>query len=244
MARESWDLRGESPEFDAVAEYPPVSRLAVVSLVLAVLASGALFIPLLVCAAVAGAILAAAALWSIAHASSPVVGRKAALVALLLCILFGSWGTTWRWTRQQTLYAQAREHADTWLRLVQAGRLHDAYQLHLTQDSRLAPGADFEQHLAGNRDARLGFESLFQRDPVRQIVAAGKNGELRLVGFESQQDESYSGQQRDVVTLRYALDHRQDGQPQTMIFLMQLIRSVSHGDSEARWELRSVETPK
>jgi hypothetical protein len=244
MSQESWDSRDESTEFDAVAEYPPVSRLAVLSLVLAIFASGAVFSPLLVCVAVAGALVAAAALWSIARAERPPLGRRAAVAALLLCVLFGAWGTTWRITRQQVLYAQAKEHADKWLQLVQAGRLQEAYQLHLNQDSRLAPGADLAEHFKNNRDSRREFESFFQREPLQRIVAAGAEGQVRFVRYEDQVDESYAGQKMDLLTLRYVLEAGPGGRPQTEVFLVQIGRSVAPGGDEARWELRSVETPK
>jgi len=244
MSQESWDSRGESTEFDTVAEYPPVSRLAVLSLVLAIFAGGAVFSPLLVCAAVAGALVAAAALRSIARAERPPLGRTAAVAALLLCVLFGAWGTTWRVARQQVLYAQAKEHADKWLRLVQAGRLQEAYQLHLNQDDRLAPGADLAEHLKNNRDSRREFETFFRREPLQQIVAAGAGGHARFVRYEEQVDESFAGQKKDLVTLRYVWEAGADARPQTEVFLVQVVRSVVPERGEARWELRSVETPK
>jgi hypothetical protein len=244
MSQEPWDSRDESSELDAVAEYPPVSRLAVLSLVLAVLASGAIFSPLMVCAAVAGALVAAAALWSMAHAPRPPLGRKAAVAALLACVLFGAWGTTWRAIRQQVLYAQAKQHADKWLERVQAGQLQDAYQLHLSQDSRLALGADFEEHLKANQEARYEYDGFFRREPLQQIVAAGAQGRLRFVGYEDLADESYSGQTRDVVTLRYELVARSEDSPQTIVFLVQIARNAVADSDEVRWELRSVETPK
>lgn len=244
MSQERWDSGGESSEFDAVVEYPPVSRLAVLSLVLAVLASGAVFSPLMVCAAVAGALVAAAALAAIARAPRPPLGRKAAVAALLLCVLFGAWGTSWRAIRQQVLYAQAKEHADKWFQLVQNGRLQEAFLLHLNQEARLAPGADFEEYLKSNQESRYEFEGFFRGEPLRQIVDAGQRGQVRFLQYEDHVDETYSGQKRDFVTLRYALDTGPDAPPQTAAFLVQIVRSVMPEGSEARWELRSVETPK
>jgi hypothetical protein len=244
MSQERWDSRDESSELDAVAEFTPFSRLAVLAAVLAIFAVGAVFSPLMVFVAVAGAMVAAAALWSIAHAPRPQLGRQAAIAALMLCVLFGAWGTTWRAVRQQVLYAQAEEQADKWLQLVRTGRLKEGYQLHLSQDSRQAPEADLEEFIQNNREARNEFESFFRGEPLRRIVEAGPQGQVRLVRFEKQMDESFSGQTRDAVSLRYALDYDQDGRPQTAVFLLHLVRSLDGGSAEARWEVRAVETPK
>ena len=177
MSPEPLDLRSEHPESDAVAEYPPVSRLAVLSLVLAIVGCGAVFSPLMVCFAVAAALTAAAALWSIARAPRPLLGRKAAVAALLLGVLFGVWGTTWRLVREQMVYAQARQQADKWLQLVQAGRLQEAHQLHLAHENRQAPGADLKEYYKNDREARFEIESYFRGEPLRQIVQAGEGGE-------------------------------------------------------------------
>jgi hypothetical protein len=227
-----------------VAEYPPVSRLAVLSLLLAIGACGAVFSPLLVCLAVAGALVAVAALWSIARAERPPLGRKAAVAALLLSVLFGVWGTTWRMFRQETVYAQARQRADQWLQLVQTGRLQEAHQLHLAHENRQDPGADLKELYKNSRESRFDFESYFRGEPLRKIVEAGQRGQLRFVQYANLVTESFSGQKTDVVTLRYALDYTEESQSRTLDFLLLIARSVSRQGAEARWELRGVQTPK
>lgn len=244
MSPELWDSRDESSEFARVAEYPPVSRLAVLSVILAVLASGVIFIPLLICAAVAGALVAVAALWSIAHAAQPMLGRKAAIAALLGCVFVGAWGTTWRLVRERVLFAEAKQHADRWLQLVQAGRREAAYQLHLDQDSRLALDEDFEEHLNARVEARYEYEGFWRGEPVAQIVKAGPQGQVQFLGYDEISRDSHLGQIKDFITLRYAFTAPSGEEPQTTVFLVQMLRTIRSGDDEARWELRSVELPK
>lgn len=244
MSSELWDTRDESSEFAVVAEYPPVSRLAVLSVVLAVLASGVIFLPLLIVAAVAGALVALAALWSIARAPQPMVGRKAAIAALLFCVFAGAWGTTWRLVRQRVLFAEAKQYADRWLQLIQAGQLQDAYQLHLSQDSRLAPGEDFEEYLNAREETRYEYEGFLRGEPLQQIVKAGSRGQVQFLGYEDIARDSHLGQTKDYMTLRYALTVPADDAPQTTVFLVHIMRAVLSGDSESRWEVRSVELPK
>jgi hypothetical protein len=244
MSPQTLDLRSEHPESDAVAEYPPISRLAVFSLVLAIVSCGAVFNPLMVCFAVAAALTAAAALGAIARAPGPMLGRKAAVAALLLSVLFGVWGTSWRLVREQMVYAQARQHADKWLQLVQAGRLHEAHQLHLAHESRQAPGADLKALYQNDRDARFEIESYFRGEPLRQIVQAGKDGNLRFLQRETLLNETYAGQKTDLVTLRYAFDPPGKDPSQRLVFLVQMARKVAGDDAEVHWELRGVQLAK
>lgn len=219
--------------------------MAVLSLGLAIVACGAIFSPLMVCFAVAAVLVAAAALWSIARASRPPLGRKAAVAALLLGMLFGVWGTTWRLVREQVVYVQARQQADKWLQLVQTGRLQEAHQLHLAHENRQAPGADLKEHYKNDREARFDLESYFRGEPLRQIIEAGEQrGILRFLQRENLLNEIYSGQKVDVVTLRYALDLFEKAQPKTLVFQVRIARSVGTGGTEAHWELRGVQLPK
>ncbi len=155
MTQEPLASRDVSPEAEMAAEYRPVSRLAVISLLLAVGGIGAVMSTLMICLAVAAAALAVAALWSIARADRPPLGRKAALVALLLSLFCGAWGLTWRTVRQQVICDEAQQLADQWLQLVQAGRLQEAHQLHLSRQVARPPA----------RTSRISTRTRVRRDP-------------------------------------------------------------------------------
>lgn len=239
-----WDSRDEPSELNAVAEYPQINRVAVVALILGVISVGAIFFSLLLLPAIAGALLAFAALWSIGRASRPQLGRQAALAALALCLTSAAWGVAWRAIRQQVLFAQASERADQWFEMVQAGRLGEAYQLHLSQANRQTPGTDLGEFLKTNREAREDYQVFFHGDPLQRIVDEGPRGKTRLLGLEKVLDESYAGQTKDDVTLRYAFDYQQDGQPRTVAFLVHMGRTRDKGSHEVRWEVRSLQIPK
>jgi len=235
---------GAFSETEIAAEYRPVSPCAVISLVLAIAGVGAVFSTLMICVALAAAALAVVALWSIGRADRPPLGRKAALVALLLSLFCGAWGVTWRTVRQQVVCNEARQLADKWLQLVQAGRLQEAHQLHLPRQSRQAPGMNLADFYKNTREARFEMDGFFREYPLDQIVAAGQRGRLRFLECESLQNESYAGSTTDAATLRYALDYERDGQPQTVTFLVFIGRTIEPGKAEANWELRSVQLPK
>jgi len=79
---------------------------------------------------------------------------------------------------------------------------------------------------------------------LRQIIAAGQQGQLRFLQCDNLQKESYAGLRTDVVTLRYALDYQQDGRAQTLTFLVFITRTVEGQKAEANWELRSLQFPQ
>lgn len=225
-------------------EYPAVSRLAVVALLLAISAAGALANLLFVCSAVAGAALAVIALWSIARADRPLLGRRVAILALLLSLLFGAWGLTWRTVRQQVVGNEARQVADQWLQLVREGRLAEAHQLHLSRSARQAPGLDLADFYKNTREARQDMDTFFSAPPLSQIVEAGPRGQLRFLQCDSLQDESYAGSRTDVACLRYALDYQRDGQPKTVTFIVYIARTSETDKPEANWDVRSAQFPK
>jgi len=197
----------------------------------------------MVCVAVAAAAPAIAARWSIARAERPPLGRKAALVALLLSLLCGTWGITWRTVRERVICRDAQQLADQWLQLVRAGNLREAHQLHLSRQERQAPGANLEEYYKNTHEPVSDLDSFYAAAPLSQIVAAGQQGQVRFLACEDVQDESYAGIKRDVANLRYALDQPADGQLQTVPFLLTIARVVDRQKAEANWELRGVRAP-
>jgi hypothetical protein len=228
---------------DTVAQYPPVSRWAVISLLLALVSFAAIFTPLMWFLPLAGAALAIAALRSIHAADELILGKKAAVAGLLLSLLFLSWGTTRYYTRQQTLYRQARQRIETWLELVQAGRLAEAHQLHLEREQRQAPRTDLEKHYRETSDARRERKAFFEQAPLDTIVKVGRRGRVRYVGNDRISLESSLGERTEVVSQRYALDYEQEGRPQSRDFLVGIARTRDPDTSEARWEVRRVVDP-
>ena len=164
----------------------------------------------------AAAALAAAALWSIARADRPPLGRKAALVALLLSLFCGAWGLTWRTVRQQVICHEAQQLADQWLQLVRAGRLQEAHQLHLPWKDRQAPGTNLADFYKNTREPRSDLDSFFRAPPLSQIVDAGPvRASCDSCSARACKTSPTRDPRRTSATLRYALDYQPDGQPQT-----------------------------
>jgi hypothetical protein len=236
------DDRFESPVdgAGAVAQYPSVSVPAVLALLLGVASAGALISPLWWCIPLVAATLAVLALRSIARSERVVLGRRAAVIGLLLGLGFVGWGVTRYYLRQRILQQQAHQHADAWLQLVQQGRLHEAHQLHLGQDQRQTPEADLAKYYRDSREPQREFHSFFDVAPVRDLVDQGAHGRLRFLGDKGVLAEGAPGTSSDVITLSYALDYEQDGQPTSLPFLITLVRTRNRGDADARWQVRDV----
>ncbi len=243
MSQEPFDPRPGHPEADAVAEYPAVSRLAVIALLLGLGAIGAVISPLLVCLAVAGAVLAVAALRSLARrtAAAGTQGRhrgaaaEPALRGLGHDLAMGAPAGDLR-----RVPATGRQVAAAGSRGTPARSPSAAPSAQRSP----APGASLEDYYKKTRDARFELDSFFEGQPLRQLVTAGQQGQLRFLRYENLQNESYAGQRMDIATLRYAFDYQQDSQPRTLEMRVAIARTLDSQGTEAHWELRSIQTPK
>jgi hypothetical protein len=228
---------------DDLARYRGVSWLAVTALLVGLL-SVAAFIdlqnPLLWSLPVLALILALLALRRIAAEQPRLLGRKAALTALALALICGSWAIVQYTVRRSWVYAEARQHADEWLELVRTGRLSEAHQLHLTQESRQAPGTALDRHYDQSREAKRDRESFFQTPPLSILVAAGTRGTVRFADHDVLVTEWTSGSLQETIVERYVLDYEDNGRPRTLPFLITLLRWHHRSLGEIRWEVRDV----
>jgi len=98
-------------------EYRAVSGMAVAGLVFGMLSPAAMFDPVGFAAPALGILLCAAALWRVARHAPELIGRKAAMLGLVLAVFFGfaatgQWGC-YHWLLRQ----QARQTAEAWFQL-------------------------------------------------------------------------------------------------------------------------------
>lgn len=236
--------RFSSAEPEELSEYRSLSWLALVALGLGVASGTVLQSARLCLIPILAVALALTALRRIARSQSRLIGRKAALGGLTLGLLFGVWGVTQDLVRQRLLCNQARPHALEWLELVQAGRLYEAYELHSSQDRRQPPGTDLQERYTRNRESRRSLEMFFQQRPLQKIKDLGRKGTLRFVADEGIVSEREFGLPLDHVCQRFAFDYEEQGQPQSLTFLVTLTRRYHRETDEVRWELRDVALPR
>lgn len=220
--------------------YRTLSWWAVAALLLGLLSVTAVFSSRLVVLPVAAVALSIVALRTLAANPTQLIGRKAALAGLSLALLFGTWSVTHAAVRRHLLFAEARIHAQQWLEMVQAGRLLEAHQLHLPQESRRSPGTPLEAFYNQDREGKQAMETFFRQPPLKELVAAGPGGTVRFQRDELIESEQNIGTQLDTITQRYVLDYREDDQPRTMEFLLTLTRKYRREHDEFRWEVRDA----
>jgi hypothetical protein len=221
-----------------------VSWAAVSSLVLGAASCtvllNAMAYPLLCSLPILSVVLAVVALRQVHQAGPRLLGRKAALAGLALALLFGTWGVTQAAVRQSRIFDQARGHALHWLQLVQAGRLPEAYQLHLPRESRLSPGVSFDTAFANDREKREAMHLFFNDGTLKKLIQVGPSAQIQFEGNERLDSEWVAKQRMERVTQRFALTYDEDGRPQTLPLTVILVRKTNPAGGEVSWEVQHV----
>jgi hypothetical protein len=137
----------EQPE---LAEYSPLNRCALISFVLGWLSGLALLHPILGIVPLVGTILAIVALQQLRSTDTKQSGRTLAVIGLGLAVLFGTWAIARQSSRDLRLFSQARLCAEEWLELLRQGKLEDAHQLTLPEESRAPAGLALKAHYAAD----------------------------------------------------------------------------------------------
>ena len=213
---------------------------SVASLVLGLFSSLVLLTPLLSVIPLAGVLCATVALRGIATSDAPVLGRKAALWGLALALVCGVWGSTQAAIHRHFVFQDARRHAEEWLAIVQAGRLPEAFQLHLPQENRRAPGTSLDQFRQSSGDSRREYDSFFKQGPVEKLATVGTRGEVRFIAHDSLQEEILAGRFGEHVATRFALDYNDKGRPQAMPFQIVMTRRYQPASKEIQWHVREI----
>ena len=159
-------------EYDETDDhYRPVCRTAFVALALALLGSWLAlvnsllwFVPVLV------GILGFVALRIIDADGQRMLGRSAAIVAIMLSTLFAAWAPIRDVTRNRILTAEARIHAEQWLRSIQEGEVYVAHQMTLTRANRVRPADDLSEYYTGDPQRANQLEKFVTAPVINQLT--------------------------------------------------------------------------
>ena len=223
------------PDERPLAEYVPVSRLAVAALALGLASPLILASPLLIVVPLAGLAVAFVALRQIALSDRRLQGRWLATLGLCLATFFLGWGVTRQMSRQLTMSQQAERFVDSWLVLVRDGKLHEADQLRHSRSSRIEGIQALTQHYAANKEAAEGFRSFFDSQAMKSFRAAGGRVVWRLDGIAAQ---SRHGKDDNLV-LKY--DYQASGDESWQSLWITVARTLEGSAQTPNWEIRSVE---
>ena len=230
-------------EGDPLADYRPISPLAIVALLAGLASSLAFADPLMLFVPVASAVLAGISLLQFHRSRVPMLGRSAALLGLMFSILFGTWAAAGSWTRQKVLLREAERVGTIWLDLVRDGKLYEAHQLHLSQRDRAAPGESLDvlyhkkKELENGAHASLAAQMIVSRDIFLgpELMQLDRQAKIRLLDSETHRIGS-----ADEVTQRFVVESNRDGQPRTLHVELLLKRFGFSYVRESQWQVDRV----
>ncbi len=170
---------GLDPELE-LAEYRAVNPMAVVGLLLGLGAPLAMVNPLLWIVPMLGVVICGVALWAIGAEGGRWIGRKAAVVGLVLSIVFGLAGPTELFTSDLWIGREARMFGALWFDLLRDGEVHKAHQFDAAWNKRRPLDAGLWNLYRNTPDARISLERFIEEPMVRTMLALGNRAEVRL----------------------------------------------------------------
>jgi hypothetical protein len=225
-------FHAEQPDLDVVG-YRPVSKLAVAALLFGLAAASALAHPLLWCVPLLGVVLAIAALVRLKRAEVPMIGRKAAIVGLVLSILFGAIAPVHSATVNYWLLARAQRLADEWFARIQTGRVQEAYDLmlHSTGGKHPPPPGP---HGDATNDVHTELETFAERQPEAKLLKMGAAAKPQFLAAEVTPDEG----DRSAIGLLYRVPIQGEGAATHLTVQFNVQRRMEPGGE--RWLISSV----
>jgi hypothetical protein len=218
-----------------VAEYRSFAQLAFVSLGLGLSAALIVVSPLLTPLPVGGVIASLVALRSIRRARGELTGAAIATVGLCLSIFFLGFGLTRHLGRQGTLEQRAREVADVFLDLLMDGRVREAHQFRQSPGMRITSSEALAEHYEKNKEAAQELESFTSASVAKQLVARGKQTELRYENLHSATRDGHS----DMLVLKYS--YLPSGSGDRKPLWVYINRRWDEGSKRHQWDVGGIQ---
>jgi len=233
------ESRLSEPQDVEVARYRAVSGLAVAGLIVGLLGPVAWADPLLWTVPLAGIVLSALALRRIAREAPALVGRKAALVGLIVSVLFlaaavSEW-CTYRWR----LRVEAGQFAAKWFEFLRQGEAIASHQLTQSPEVRLPLDQGLQSHYPRGSDLRQELDGYLRRPMIRSLLALGKKARACCYDTESQ----YREDDKDVVEQVHAVTWEEAGKKKSFFTRLTLRRYQLPDAGRAFWQLANFDGP-
>lgn len=227
-------LDGESPE------YQTICGLAVVSLILAILAPLALVDPLGAILPVGAIAVGWAALRRIARNAPALSGRRLALWAVGLSLLFlaavpAEW-LSYRWQIRREAIAVG----DAWFAMLRDNRPQMAFQLTLEPRRRRPLDNTLAKYYREVPELRDGLAAYVRQPLVRTLLTLGRAAEVRWERIEDQ-ERLYNCDRVDPL---YVVGYEEGGRKKSFSVVLHLARlrlSTGAGGGRAVWQLIGAE---
>ena len=192
--------------------------------------------PLLALVPVAAIAVAILAVRNIAVSGGQLVGRPMAVAGLCLATLFLGWSFARHFSRQQALRRNARCTVDSWLALVQAGRLKEALQMRQPSSERITTLEALNEHYEKDAEAAQGLQTFASSRTVKELIAQGQQAGLRFEGVASSSSAGFI----DALILRYSYVKPASSERQPI--WIHVNRTTSERTKQADWDVGGMDT--
>jgi len=235
---QKFQLSSDQPESDA--SYRAISRPAIASLVLALMSPVALVLTPLIVIPAASIAVAVYALWAIRNSSQRPIGRGVAIAALFIGLVVFSIPVSEEVSYNWVVCRRARQHADTWLELIQKGQLRPAHQFAMHYELRAAEDVeDLDFLYDNNEDLQQQLQEYFAKKPISTVVDYGRIGTVNYLGLL----EHLSTGKGDSVSLLYEMNYEIGGKSDSVKFKILLQRSAKFGPVAGIWQVQATAEP-
>ncbi len=217
-----------------IGRYRALSASAVVSLIFGLLSPLAIVDWLLWIIPLLGMVFGLRALWCIAQRAPELAGRRAAVLGLLLSVLFGAMGVTDKFAHRWMLHREARQFAEAWLQYLVGTEPEKAFQL--TIHPRYRQKLDlpiWSFYREGPRWQRK-LEAYVKDPLVRTLLALGPETKIRY--YETAGQELLG--KKLTVRQVYAVTFDDEEGRRKSFFVGVEIERNELGDGTANWRIR------
>jgi hypothetical protein len=230
---ETPQTRLSDPQDEEVTQYQAVSGLAVAGLIAGLLAPAALAHPLLWIAPLVGILLCALALNRIRREAPVLVGRKLALVGLMLSMLCGAAAPSEWLAHQWIIDAEARRFARVWFEFLRADEPLKAIQLEDHGSVRRPLDDSLAKAYPPGSEARQALLTWVGQPEVRALLALRDRADVRYYDTE----ERSRAPSEDFVKQVYAVTYDEAGQKKSFFVRLFLERDIVADEGRAYWRV-------
>lgn len=215
-----------------LADYRPLSLLAVAAAFAGIAASLANFQKVLFVIPIAGVVLSLLAIRD-TNPDSTRIGRKLALFGLGASILFGSFAFTRAAVERYVLINQAAEVAKGWTDIVRSGNLPQACEWMKLPGGRRQASVDLAEFYVKNEDAETYMKNVGSYPSIRRLLKINEDQEVKFLGLED------SVREHNVTIFKFLFELPPIKGETNNEFIISVRRTFRHGRVE--WVLQGAD---
>ena len=214
--------------------YRPLSKLAIVCLVLGLLSAVALVTPALWIVPLVAVLSGAVAWKSTARGES--AGFWFAVVGIVLASFWGAYAVAYHQVRLHGLKSSTRDYAVTWMQMVNGGEVDKALQfMSATKGDTKPPAVTYEEYYSEDPTRREALDDMLQRASIRTLV--DHSGEMDYL----RGNVKHYSKTTAVVSHVFRFTYEDEGQPQAQQIVVHLIGELTEAADTMEWFVGGVD---